>query len=147
MALIHVQATRDDRRVALSETSKAHPGGEAFVAGDGRIVQVALTPEVSRRIAQGDLRVVDDPDPVDALLADGGAQLGALVDAVGGDPSQAADDGAGADGDEPPPAGAALPADDPADGGADAAADAAAPGAQLPADAPAGRTPKAKKSA
>lgn len=65
--IIHVRAARDDRRVALAETHPDHPGGEAWVVGDGRIVAVALTPSVALRIAQGHLVVVEpEPEPAPA---------------------------------------------------------------------------------
>lgn len=58
--IIHVRAARDDRRVALNEAHPDHPGGEAWVVGDGRVVAVAHTAEVALRLQRGDLVVVEE---------------------------------------------------------------------------------------
>jgi hypothetical protein len=60
--LITVKAAPDFLRVALWERNPAHPGGEAFVAGD-MVVQVALTAEVQTRLNTGILVRVDDAPP------------------------------------------------------------------------------------
>lgn len=57
--LITVRATRSDNRVALNERHADHPGGSAWVTGDGQMHQVALTRETARRIAIGDLEVLE----------------------------------------------------------------------------------------
>lgn len=49
------------RRIALWERDDAHPGGEVMVGSD-RVVEVAVTTEVARRLAKGTLvRVTGEP--------------------------------------------------------------------------------------
>jgi hypothetical protein len=61
--LITVKAAPDFLRVALWERNPAHPGGEAFVAGD-LVAQVALTAEVQTRLNTGILvQVVTEAKP------------------------------------------------------------------------------------
>lgn len=75
--LITVMAAKVDGRVVLWETNPDHPGGEAFLAGDGRAAQVALTPRVQARLETGELIRVQtgepkpaDPSPVVLPIAD-----------------------------------------------------------------------------
>jgi hypothetical protein len=77
---IRVRAANDDGRVALWERAPEHPGGEVYVANDA-VVEVALTTEVARRIAQGVLvevgsSAVEPPEPPQDP-ADGGSDEGA----------------------------------------------------------------------
>ena len=66
--LIAVRAARSDHRVALNERHADHPGGAAWVTGDGQVHHVALTREVARRIGDGSLVLVE-------AVGDGGAPL------------------------------------------------------------------------
>lgn len=75
--LIAVMAAKVDGRVVLWEVDAAHPGGEAFLSGDGRATQVALTPRVQARLETGELIRVQtgepkpaDPPPVVLPIAD-----------------------------------------------------------------------------
>jgi hypothetical protein len=52
---IIVRGAKDDRRVVVAETHPDHPEGEAWVVNDGREVEVALTPEVSAKLATREL--------------------------------------------------------------------------------------------
>lgn len=65
--LITVMAAKVDGRVVLWEVDAAHPGGEAFLSGDGRSAQVALTPRVQAKLDTGDLIRVQtgEPKPAD----------------------------------------------------------------------------------
>lgn len=74
-AIIHVQATQHDRRVALNEEHPEHPGGAAWVCGDGRISAVALTPVVAAALARGAIHQVEAPvaDPAEPARKRGGA--------------------------------------------------------------------------
>ena len=78
--IIHVRAARDDRRVVLNEAHPDHPGGEAWVVGDGRVVAVAHTAEVALRLQRGDLVVVSAVE-VAGTIEEGGAplELGELI--------------------------------------------------------------------
>lgn len=58
MATVQVKATKADGRVAFFERDKAHPGGQGFVRGDGKAVEVADTPELARAIRQQRVVVV-----------------------------------------------------------------------------------------
>lgn len=51
----------DSKRIALWERDDAHPGGEVMVGGD-RVVEVAVTTEVARRLAKGTLVRVTSED-------------------------------------------------------------------------------------
>lgn len=53
--LINVMAARVDGKVVLWEVSPEHPGGEVYISGDGRSVQVALTPAVNHLLEKGSL--------------------------------------------------------------------------------------------
>lgn len=53
--LVEVLPGRDDGRVALFETHRDHPDGEAWVANRGQAVWVARTPLVQRKLASGEL--------------------------------------------------------------------------------------------
>lgn len=53
--LITVKASRTDGRVVLYEAHPDHPTGEAWVGGNGREVQVALTPAVQRKLNTGEM--------------------------------------------------------------------------------------------
>ena len=55
MDMITVMAGRPDGQVVLWEVNEAHPGGEAWITGDGRSVQVALTAAVQRKLDSGEL--------------------------------------------------------------------------------------------
>src|SRR4029078_9553749 len=57
---IKVKAKRTDRRVVLFETHPDHPNGEAWVAGNGREVEVSLTPTVQRLLTSGELVQVNE---------------------------------------------------------------------------------------
>jgi glucose/arabinose dehydrogenase len=61
MATIEVKATATDKRVAFYETDVAHPGGQAFVVGDGVAVAVGETPGVLAAIQQGKLVIAQTP--------------------------------------------------------------------------------------
>jgi len=69
--IITVMAASVNGKVALWDVHPDHPGGEIFVSGDGRSVQVALTPAVQGKLNTGDLiKVVTeetkpDPEPVE----------------------------------------------------------------------------------
>ena len=67
--LIKVRAARDDGRVVLYEVHPDHPNGEAWVSGNGRVVEVAETPTVLRKLASGELVKVEDPKPAKASKA------------------------------------------------------------------------------
>lgn len=77
--LITVMAAKADDRAVLWEPNPDHPGGEAFIAGDGRAVTVALTPRVQEKLTAGTLIRVqvappsggEPPPPVDAPPFDG----------------------------------------------------------------------------
>lgn len=58
---IQVMSARGDNRVALHELDPAHPGGEAFVAGN-LVVEVAPTAFVNQRIREGELKLAGDAD-------------------------------------------------------------------------------------
>lgn len=53
--LITAMAAKVDGRVVLWEVDAAHPGGEVFIASDGRAVQVAPTARVQKALADGAL--------------------------------------------------------------------------------------------
>lgn len=69
---LFVRSATKDRKVALSETSKAHPNGEAWVVGypdlpDGtedpaNVVEVGDTPLVRAKLASGELLEVELED-------------------------------------------------------------------------------------
>ena len=63
--LITVMAASVNSKVVLWEVHPDHPTGEAFVSGDGRSVQVALTPAIQQKLDAGALiRVVTvQPEP------------------------------------------------------------------------------------
>ena len=61
MATVKVKATRDDRRVAFYEQDKAHPTGQALVAGDGGEVEVAETPALKAALRAGRVELVQTP--------------------------------------------------------------------------------------
>lgn len=52
---VQVQAANTDKKVAFFEKDVRHPGGEAFVYGNGAIVEVAETAAVKRAIGDGSL--------------------------------------------------------------------------------------------
>jgi hypothetical protein len=58
---IWVKAANENGRVALWEANEAHPGGEAYVTGDGRSVLVARTGAVVQKLNSGDLALADAP--------------------------------------------------------------------------------------
>ena len=64
--LINVRSARSDERVALWEKDDEHPGGEAYVAGSAA-VQVATTSAVIRKIADGEIEVIDDEEEITDL--------------------------------------------------------------------------------
>lgn len=68
--LITVMAAKVNGRVVLWEPNPAHPTGEAFVAGDGRSVQVALTPRVQKALDAGTLLKVQAATPEPPAPAD-----------------------------------------------------------------------------
>lgn len=72
--MITVRGTRADSRVCLNEQHADHPGGAAWVCGDGRAHHVALTREVARRIGDGSLDVVELV-AVPGIVEEGGAPL------------------------------------------------------------------------
>lgn len=49
-SLITVMAASVNDKVVLWEVNPEHPGGEAYISGDGRAVQVALTPAVQQKL-------------------------------------------------------------------------------------------------
>jgi hypothetical protein len=53
--LITVMAAKANDRVVLWEVNPDHPTGEVFIAGDGRSVQVAVTPAIQRKLDAGEL--------------------------------------------------------------------------------------------
>lgn len=61
MPTINVQATATDRHAVLWERHPSHPEGEAFVAADGRVVAVAVTPRVRELLRTGVLAEVQAP--------------------------------------------------------------------------------------
>ena len=65
--LFTVMAASVNGRVVLWEVNPQHPGGEVYISGDGRAVQVALTPTVQHKIDAGDLvkvvTVQSEPEP------------------------------------------------------------------------------------
>lgn len=56
--IITVMAAKQDDRVVLWERHPDHPGGEVFVAGNGRAVRAARTAAVQQRLAVRTLLVV-----------------------------------------------------------------------------------------
>lgn len=63
IAVVTVRAAVVTDRVALWERHPAHPGGEAFIAGDGVAVAVAATPTVVALLAAGVLARADVQTP------------------------------------------------------------------------------------
>lgn len=59
---ITVKAVDTSGRVALFEQDRAHPGGEAFVAGD-KLVRIGRTPIVEQKIRDGVLVEVGEVTP------------------------------------------------------------------------------------
>lgn len=55
LKMVKVRGTGDDCKVVLYERNEQHPGGQAFVANNGKVVQVAETPAVKTAIAEGRL--------------------------------------------------------------------------------------------
>lgn len=53
--LITVMAAKTNDRVVIWEVHPDHPNGEVFVAGDGRAIQVAVTPAIQRKLDAGEL--------------------------------------------------------------------------------------------
>lgn len=71
---IHVKAGNPAKRqVALWERAADHPGGEAFVAGS-RVVEVAVTQEVARRLANKTLVEVKGAEATAAPTAEPNGQ-------------------------------------------------------------------------
>ena len=62
--MVKVQATNKENKVGLFEKNEAHPQGEAFVYGNGDIVEVAMTSAVKRAIASGSLTTEVDESRV-----------------------------------------------------------------------------------
>lgn len=58
MDVLFVRVTTTDRRVVLHERHPAHPGGEVWLAGDGKSYLVGDTTAVRERIADGRLVLV-----------------------------------------------------------------------------------------
>lgn len=56
---IFVTAVANDNRVALSESNAAHPDGECYIVGDGKVHEVGYTTAVRRLIGQGVLVEVE----------------------------------------------------------------------------------------
>lgn len=52
---VKVKGTGKDNKVVLWERNEAHPKGQIFVANNGRVVEVAETPQVRQLIAEGRL--------------------------------------------------------------------------------------------
>lgn len=67
MHIITVMAASVNGKVVLWEVNPQHPSGEIYISGDGRAVQVALTPAVQQKLdAQMLIKVVtvhDEPAP------------------------------------------------------------------------------------
>lgn len=61
--LIRVKAAKRDHRVALWDTDKDHPGGEAYIAGDGSEHEVAETPAVLKALASGRIVRIEESAP------------------------------------------------------------------------------------
>lgn len=57
---VRVRATAADGRVVLWERDAEHPGGEVFLAADGRVVEAGLTPAVAALLSSGALEMVGD---------------------------------------------------------------------------------------
>lgn len=84
--VLRVQAAVDDGRVLIWESHPDHPGGEAFVTGDGRVVEVVRTTRVNALIEQGRLLVIEDmppasdPEPLDGYDGMTAAEIIGLLD-------------------------------------------------------------------
>lgn len=63
--VLRVKAAIEDGKVLLWEPHPVHPGGEAFIAGNGRVVEAARTTRVNAMIEQGRLLVIEDEPPAD----------------------------------------------------------------------------------
>lgn len=50
---VRVQATNSDKKVAFYEKDERHPGGQAFVYGNGAIHEVVETTGVKKAIGEG----------------------------------------------------------------------------------------------
>lgn len=81
---VTVKGATYNSRVALSEKSSAHPGGEAYVI-DGMVAKVALTPEVQTRLGSGLLvETTEEPtEPFDGYSTMSAEKVAAQVEKMG----------------------------------------------------------------
>lgn len=86
---IRVRAGRMDGRVVLWERDPAHPQGEAFVSGDGLVVELTCTPRVEALLRDGHLIAVVEEQPamVSPALSPPAGELPIPVPPTGETPS------------------------------------------------------------